>query len=501
MAGDGSVVTEVTRLRPIRPFYPGGAVAPLGAFIEVFQFQRKYHSDRLYWSNKMLTGEGSAWKPESKEDVKKKNPNIMSDAWVLDRCPGTTFEGWTFDETIKGNFDRSYEPKKTHLRRRRWVVINHTKEPSGVTPPMQNVASVLSDTENYDEDEFLRDNDEEEYVEPRTLTDTRSSDAKNSTGKSQTSILENTLDERERLLAISANSANKLRKEAATRVFAGAHRAILNLNEVPTTIIAEVFENQRVFPVAGWGHGMLPSDRSPWSTREGVRLRNKDELTPELGYEWAGGWHLVDMSVIGSDEVDAYGSDPLVDDSDKKKSKSQAKKSLEKQSDKKAGNVNDNDNDNENDGWYYAVDFKGSYHPEEGALDCVRRRCWRRAMKLSKREADKMPSLEASLNATSSTAATTSTAAATPATTPATSPHKSALKHTVSDLHDSKLQTKREGGGITPSPIQHPHDLASSKKRSPNSPWTRNETSLPMAEAPLPGQNGDDDVILSPSSE
>lgn len=539
MAGDGSVLGEVPRLRPIRPFYPGGAVAPLGSFIEVFEFQRKYHSNRLYWSSKMLTGEGKAWKPESKEDVKRRNPNIMSDAWVLDRCPGTTFEGWSFDTSIKGNFDRTYEPKTTHLRRRRWVVITHTKEPSGVTPPMQNVIKYAYDDEQSDEELFVDTNNEREPSEPHendseTMSktgDKKSAPAKAASEKNHGEALADTVEERNRLLSQSAEAASEKRKAAANRVFVGAHRANVNLNEVPTTIVAEVFENQRYFPLAGWGKTLLPTDREHWSTREGVRMRSKDEITPELGYEWTEDWHIVDLNVIGSDEAAAYGSQENAE-KEKQNEEIEAKKNDDNLSGvRKLSNNNDEDvsshakdkkaskksspaeTDTDNIGWHYAVDFKGSFHSDNGPLDCVRRRCWRRIMKLSKAKADRLPQLQDNLTIVSELQK--ASVNGTPSTTPRISPRRPQntnasqppMKNVRSEieLHDSNQNTRRDLGGITPSPKQHAHMQTPSQKRSPDSPLHQrrtNDTTLPQAEHdPRAVAAHDDDIYLSPSQE
>eukprot|EP00755_Sulcionema_specki_P021418 Sspe_Gene.13323::Locus_4567_Transcript_1_1_Confidence_1.000_Length_1501::g.13323::m.13323 len=90
---------------------------------------------------------------------------------------------------------------------------------------------------------------------------------------------------------------------------------------------AVVYENERWFPVTGWSKKLLPTDRSPWSDRDGRYKLSKDmPLPPDC--RWEGSW------TIESGDLD--------------------------------------------DDWEYARGFQFPFSSEPTPWDCVRRRKWRR---------------------------------------------------------------------------------------------------------------------------
>ena len=97
----------------------------------------------------------------------------------------------------------------------------------------------------------------------------------------------------------------------------------------PETKTVETYENQRTFPFLGYGKKMLPTDRPPWSDKDGKLRLEKDAFVVPEGWTWSTEW-----LVVGGGK----------------------------------------------DGWEYATDFYLRYTPKEATMDCVRRRCWQRTM-------------------------------------------------------------------------------------------------------------------------
>ena len=96
----------------------------------------------------------------------------------------------------------------------------------------------------------------------------------------------------------------------------------------------EVWENQRKY-FGRWSAKLLPTDRAPWSSRDGKATFNtKGGVEHYRGWKWVDEWR-VDMTSMPADK----------------------------------------------DGWQYAVDFSGpggSFSDSSGVFKSVRRRRWMR---------------------------------------------------------------------------------------------------------------------------
>ena len=101
-------------------------------------------------------------------------------------------------------------------------------------------------------------------------------------------------------------------------------------------IMEMVYQNQRWTPL-GWGPPSLPTDRAEYTDERGQLHPRPDEVELQEGWTWAHEW-MIDARPLDSEE----------------RSKSQ-------------------------EGWWYASDFKSSFHAEKTAVDFVRRRLWVRA--------------------------------------------------------------------------------------------------------------------------
>jgi hypothetical protein len=110
---------------------------------------------------------------------------------------------------------------------------------------------------------------------------------------------------------------------------AAAARDIVRSSDVEYKT-CEAFENQRWFPIVGWGARLLPTDRKPWSDESGriAILDLATQLDASLGEGWEirEGWHA-------------------------------------------------------KSGWQYAVDFPSvDWTPSPTKLSCVRRKNWTAAL-------------------------------------------------------------------------------------------------------------------------
>lgn len=104
-----------------------------------------------------------------------------------------------------------------------------------------------------------------------------------------------------------------------------------NKFKAPLLLEVEIFENQRRYPLSGWGTKMLPTDRCSWSSRDGSVERTKNEIEHEIPdvYKWTSDWEV-----------------------------------------EKRDGVTDAE------GWSYAFDFPAQYYPEQSFNRHVRRRRW-----------------------------------------------------------------------------------------------------------------------------
>jgi hypothetical protein len=93
------------------------------------------------------------------------------------------------------------------------------------------------------------------------------------------------------------------------------------------------YENQRWFPLVGWGSKRLPTDRFEFSSEDG-----KTELQKEL-------------FILQNNETIVYDWQINLENCD-------------------------------NEGWEYAIDFPATYSPTNSKLCCVRRRKWIRTIKI-----------------------------------------------------------------------------------------------------------------------
>ncbi|XP_068209881.1 tectonin beta-propeller repeat-containing protein [Palaemon carinicauda] len=103
-------------------------------------------------------------------------------------------------------------------------------------------------------------------------------------------------------------------------------------SSVPIRVCEEAYENQRWNPVEGFSSVLLPTDRAPFSSADGLTPRPLTKISlPTLAWSWESPWHLHDTH-----EGQAL--------------------------DKEA--------------WTYAIDFPRSYSADRKWNSCVRRRKW-----------------------------------------------------------------------------------------------------------------------------
>jgi hypothetical protein len=93
------------------------------------------------------------------------------------------------------------------------------------------------------------------------------------------------------------------------------------------------YENQRWFPVVGWGSKMLPTDRFKFSSKDGKTELKKEDYILQNNEEIVCDWKI-------------------------------------------------NFENCDNEGWEYAIDFPATYSPENTSLCYVRRKKWIRTIKI-----------------------------------------------------------------------------------------------------------------------
>lgn len=102
--------------------------------------------------------------------------------------------------------------------------------------------------------------------------------------------------------------------------------------DIPIRIKEEVYENERWFPIEGFGNRLLPTDRPKFSNVDGTENRAINSIRlPSACWIWEGDWQL-ECTLDG---------EPL-----------------------------------DHDGWTYAIDFPAKYYPKKSWNTCVRRRKW-----------------------------------------------------------------------------------------------------------------------------
>lgn len=109
--------------------------------------------------------------------------------------------------------------------------------------------------------------------------------------------------------------------------------------DIPIRIKEETYENERWFPIEGFGNRMLPTDRPKFSNADGTENRPTDTIqVPSLAWQWEGKWQL--ESTLNGEPLD-------------------------------------------HDGWTYAMDFPAKFYPKKTWNSCVRRRKWVRYRRYS----------------------------------------------------------------------------------------------------------------------
>jgi hypothetical protein len=114
--------------------------------------------------------------------------------------------------------------------------------------------------------------------------------------------------------------------------------------EIVDWIQIEAFENQRWFPLQGFSHNLLPTDRPKWSDRSGMQevVLSNVKLSSRH-WQWTEDWKV---------EIESSNCD--------------------------------------GEGWSYALDFTTEFHRKKKITDCVRRRRWIRTARYSSKGAWKM---------------------------------------------------------------------------------------------------------------
>ena len=231
-------------------------MAPMDAVIEVYHYQRRYAGND-HFTDTLLPMDGANWKPETKEHIqgrlRKQGIEVAGSAWVLDRCNGSSLEGWVYSRSVDGVFDRSRPAwaEDTHIRRRRWAVTIKRRTPSNVTQDAPAVEVAVTSR--------LR------ASAPQAL--------------SSAALVERIYETQIQFLPAAEVSAAYV---------------LGDLEEVPTVKVVEVYENQRYYPLRGWSTSLLPTDRSMWSTKDGYRVTPPAETPLPSGWRWTSEWCIVE---------------------------------------------------------------------------------------------------------------------------------------------------------------------------------------------------------------
>ena len=280
------VVFTPNRVRQPREFDHLGGIAELGSVIELYEHERKIASS---WSKTLLVSDGPDMRFGNNRRTKqelaaqfKLNPKD----WQLSRAKGT-LSGWTFSRNYDGPYFTAGDDEQSEsqmsvetafLRRRRWVLA--IKQPATVEVLQHGDWSVISQRQTTQENENLHSSVCFTPTTPATSG------------------------------AIVAAASNRSLAHFAACV--------------------EIYENERFFPIMGWGKRRLPTDRFHWSNRDGTVEESRDDSRrPPPGTTWVSEWYRTPNG------------------------------------------------ETDRDGWEYAVDFPASYSPDS-ALKSVRRRLWRR---------------------------------------------------------------------------------------------------------------------------
>ncbi|KJE97724.1 Fer1l3 protein [Capsaspora owczarzaki ATCC 30864] len=151
-------------------------------------------------------------------------------------------------------------------------------------------------------------------------------------------------------------------------------------------VIEETFENERYYPLKGWG-SVMKTDRPTWSDTTGQEELQREKFTLKQGWLWAGEWKVDQNRAV--DELGwEYGVtfDNKWHPSKKKVHFVRRRRWIRTRERDPNFDPRTLDRANERsknlaetgDGWQYAVDFSRKFHNENRTLDTARRRRWRR---------------------------------------------------------------------------------------------------------------------------
>ncbi|CUF52755.1 Hypothetical protein, putative [Bodo saltans] len=232
-------LSEVKRMRPVRLFHAGGAIAMSGSIVQTTQFQRRPYGGVLFSDRELLPTDGPTWSPKPREQLQAEH-RFPADRWAVETYQ-TTLDGWTYCERYESESHGSRITKYTHVRRRRWVAIVHSPTESKVVPPSLFLGGRVNNA---------------------TTT--------GSTGGSD----------------IFRTSSSMMTSSSAI-----AHATASTTTHVEVKTV-ETFENQRKYPIKGWSSSLMPTDRSKWSSRDGKDSLPKEAFALPEGWEWDGDWEV-----------------------------------------------------------------------------------------------------------------------------------------------------------------------------------------------------------------
>eukprot|EP00658_Telonema_sp_P-2_P032047 TRINITY_DN23832_c0_g2_i8.p1 TRINITY_DN23832_c0_g2~~TRINITY_DN23832_c0_g2_i8.p1 ORF type:complete len:283 (-),score=60.31 TRINITY_DN23832_c0_g2_i8:176-1024(-) len=241
---------------------------------------------------------------------------------------GVTFDGWSYGKKIEGPFGET-KGHDAHVRRRRWAVVLYSRTHDS------NIATQV-DGYNQKSLECFADNEDDASS---VAGDSASSVSSVSPSMNATRGSVNPPPTSTTTQPSGSSNATPSQGGASTVISsaAAAGSAYVSQEEdrsSATVVTVEVYENERKLPFGSYSASkLLPTDRAPWSSRDGHKMAPRNEIGLQgIEWSWDGPWRTI------------------------------------------GGDV---------EGWEYALDFPRTYHSKKGLGDFVRRRCWRRVMKKS----------------------------------------------------------------------------------------------------------------------
>jgi hypothetical protein len=149
-------------------------------------------------------------------------------------------------------------------------------------------------------------------------------------------------------------------------------------------VVAELFENQRWFPLKGWGGALLPTDRPHWSSEDGKEERRKETYNPRRKKPQAPDEKKSNSPTTGAGSPTSssgggpqrVGSDWVDVENDDEEWQWITDWAVWSDAREAADPLTGTDGD----GWQYAKEFPFQFHKKKHATDIVRRRKWVRVM-------------------------------------------------------------------------------------------------------------------------